>query len=521
MGPAVPPGVRLKILVASGLLVVSATLAVTYAWFVPLATDGGWYSYPGYALAMGRDPAENLLTLDAIKAVPESVRAIFAYELRSFLIVPFHATWFTLAGTSLLSLKVFGLVQWVLLAALVVLTVRYVTGARTAAYVAGLATLSDSWVISQAIGDLRPDVPNALAATLCMLALLRYQKTSQWWWLALGVSTAVALALLHLTSILALTFLSTFALALVVMREQGARWRFELALVPACAFLAVLFRQPIMDLVVPTQLRTADVLPYRDDLWAAWQSVVAMGVWGKALFEADRWFDYFFLTNITQLLFIGLGAAGLAVASRRVEDRVSRAFLWAALVSVPVMMIIDPTHTRGHLVPLASLAYVGAGIGLAELLRSRFAIPAGHGVVVIGVIALALRTVLAADMVRSHGQHGISNPNVVQFMADVIDPESHHVVIAPTFLWPYVDKGSSVVMIEPGSRLWHSQDERWQMVSKVIIDRDFRRRGWGEFSAQMERCSSFVRESSVGSSSGEGFFLEAYRVVGKPCNVVD
>jgi len=43
------------------------TLAAFYAWFVPLQTDGGWYSYPGYALSKGRDPSENLLPARATR----------------------------------------------------------------------------------------------------------------------------------------------------------------------------------------------------------------------------------------------------------------------------------------------------------------------------------------------------------------------------------------------------------------------------------------------------------------------
>ena len=510
----------MKILVAFGVLAVSTTLAIVYAWFVPLATDGGWYSYPGYALSMGRDPAENLLSLDAVGNDPPSVRALFGYELRSFLIVPVHAAWFTVAGTSLVSLKVFGALQWLGLAALVVLCVRRITGAPYAAYAAGLATLSDSWLISGSIADLRPDVPNAIAATTCALALLSYHKTGHWPWLVTAVVSTMALALLHLTSVLALTFLSALAMAFAIEREHGRR-RLELLLLPACALLMVIFRQPIMDVIVPTTLPLADELPAREDLWVYWQGIVSRGVWAKAVFEADRWFDYFFLTNFSQLLFIAFGAAGLGLAWRRSGESVAQALLLAALVAIPVVVVIDPSSTRGHLLPLACLAYVGAGIGVAAIQRSPLAKYAGPALIAIGITAVVLRGALAANVVRSHAPQGVSNHGLVQFMAGVFEPESHHVVIAPTFLWPYINKGRSVVLVEPGSRLWPVEDQRWQLVTKVIVDRDFRERGWSEFTARMERCSSFVRESSVGSASGNGFFLDTYRVVAKPCEVVD
>jgi hypothetical protein len=170
---------------------------------------------------------------------------------------------------------------------------------------------------------------------------------------------------------------------------------------------------------------------------------------------------------------------------------------------------------------LASLAYVAAGIGLAMILRSHLAKPAVAAVIGIGIMTVVLRGALTADVMRSHGDHGVSNHELVQFMADVLEADSPQMVIAPTFLWPYVDQSGSVVLIEPGSRLWHFEDHRWQFVDKVIVDRDLHHRGWSAFAARMERCSAFVRESSVGSPTRNGFFLDTYRVVAKPCEVVD
>ena len=509
----------MRIVVAAAVLAVSVALAITFAWFVPLATDGGWYSYPGYALSKGRDPAENLLPLHAVGAGPEGVRAVFGYELRSFLIVPFHAGWFTIAGTSLLSLKVFGALQWMTLAALVTLGVWRVTGSRWAACVAGLATLSDSWVISQSLGDLRPDVPNAIAAVVCVVALVSYQKTGRWPWLAAAIASASALTLLHLTSVLALTFLSALAIALVVMPGEKAPRRLALVLIPVCAGLAFLFRQPIMDILVPTGLALQDEMPHREDLWARWQAIVSGGVSEKFRFETERWLDYFFVANFTQLLFIVVGLAGLGAAWRQAGAPVARAMLLAGMVSLPVILAIDPSPTRGHLVPLASLAYVAAGIGLALILQSPLARPAVTALIVIGIMTVVLRGALAANVAQSHGRHGVSNHELVAFMAGVLEPDADHVVIAPTFLWPYIDPSGSVVLIEPGSRLWHVEDHRWPLVNKVIVDRDFHNRGWTAFAARMERCRSFVRESSVGSRSG--FFLDTYRVVAKPCEVAD
>ena len=506
--------------VAIGVLIASTSLAVAHAWFVPLAVDGGWYSYPGYALSMGRDPAENLLSVEMVSELPQSVRALFGYELRSLLLVPFHATWFTIAGASVLSLKIFGALQWLLLAVLVGACVKVATGDRRAAYVAALAALADSWVISGTMVDLRPDVPNAIASLLCALALLSYQRSGRMAWLLVATVGAMGLSLVHITSVLGLTFVSMLAVVLALWPRELQRRRMELLLVPMAAGIVFLLRQPIMDVMVPTEFLLTEELPFRDDLAAHWQRIVEMGAVGKLALEFERWFDYFFVGNVTQLLFIVVGVAGLAVTRHISREPVSMAFMLAALVTIPISMIIDPTETRGHLIPLTCLAYIGAGIGFAAALRSPIAPQAIRAMVAIGIIAIALRGAMAVDVGRSHVSSGVSNQNLVRFMADIIEPDSHQTVIAPTFLWPYVGNNGSVVLLEPGARLWHAEDERWPFVSKVIIDQDLSKRGWSAFSARMEQCSSFIKERSVGSPTGDGFFLQSYRIVAKPCGQV-
>lgn len=495
----------------------SAAIVAVYAWFVPLGIDGGWYSYPGYALSMGRDPSENLSSLAAVREIPDSVRALFNYELRSFLIVPIYAAWFKVAGTSMVSLKIFGMLQWLLAGALVVAAVHAATGKRIIAYVAGLAAISDTWLISQSMSDLRPDVPNAIGAIACACALLQFERTRRARWLVLATGATFALALLHLTSVLALTFISMLALVLASSPRQGSTRRIEFLIIPLVAGIAFVWRQPIMDIMVPTQFIAAQEAPYRDDLWAAFLGIVRNGIAAKVAFELDRWTDYFLIANVAQLLFIGVGATGLVAAWRNRTDHLPLAFLVAAAVTVPVAIIIDPTQTRGHLLPLACLAYVGAGLGLAAALDSPRATRTVRAVAAIGVLAVALRFAFAADLIYQHSSAGVSNKNVVRFMTDVLEPNSHHMIIAPTYLWPYVRTTGSVVLIEPGSRLWPAEDERWEFVSKVIVDRDFDQRGWKKFSTRMEQCQSFVKERAVGSPDSNGFFLEAYRVVARPC----
>jgi hypothetical protein len=58
------PSQRVLTLLAVGVVLSALALAAVYAWFVPISIDGGWYSYPGYALSQGRDPGENMREID-------------------------------------------------------------------------------------------------------------------------------------------------------------------------------------------------------------------------------------------------------------------------------------------------------------------------------------------------------------------------------------------------------------------------------------------------------------------------
>jgi hypothetical protein len=522
-GSAAASGNRLTLATALVVVLMTVLLGASYAWFVPLQTDGGWYSYPGYALSQGRDPSENLFPGHQLARESSGVRAAFGWELRSFLIVPLHAAWFVIAGTSLVSLKVFGILQWLAVTGLVGFAVWLATGDRFASSVAALAAMSDSWLISESMADLRPDVPIAVAAVCCLVATLKYADSQRWHWLATASIAAASLPLLHTTGVLALAFCGSMAGVLAIApRSDAAGRRWEMLFIGAGGVLTFLFKQDIVDVLLPTTLPEAAQLPFRDDLSLKLQELLAGGLMSKLGMEAARWFDYLLVSNAAHLLFLGIGFYGVVVTGFRSENQDKQVFHVALITGSAIgiaAFLANPHHWPSHIVPVAALLYIVSGVGLGGLpwaTRSTFL---RRSFVALGLLVALLRAGHCYELVRSSVTEGVSNKSLVQFISATLEPGVSRLAIAPTLIWPYVEQTRSVVLIDPGARMWEPTDPRWPSITTVILDRDLMARGWSAFATTMTQCGAFEKKGSLGRSSGGGFYLEAYAVIRPPCIV--
>jgi hypothetical protein len=138
--------------------------------------------------------------------------------------------------------------------------------------------------------------------------------------------------------------------------------------------------------------------------------------------------------------------------------------------------------------------------------------------VAIGLLAVLLKGAHAYQLTRASIGEGVSNARVRVFVFDALEPEANRLAIAPTLLWPYVDPVRSVVLIDPGARMWKAADPRWQSITTVILDRDLLARGWGAFARVQVQCGAFVKKGSLGRPSGGAFYLEAYKLQHPPCS---
>jgi hypothetical protein len=371
------------------------------------------------------------------------------------------------------------------------------------------------------MADLRPDVPIAATACGVVVAILQYADKRGRLWLAVALILVSVLPLLHVTGVLALVFCGAFATILAVVPTSGGRTRrLELMAVVACGLLVFLFRQAILDALVPTRQPEAMELPFRDDLAFEIQRLFGMGIAHKLVVEARRWTDYFLVSNLVHLVFVGLGVTGLIMSVAR-EKNPRRKHLELALaggvaVAFGVAICFDPSATSGHLVPLLCLAYIASGVGLYRVLTTSSSTFLRSGLVAFGVLLIVIKGAHAYALDRSNIVAGVSNRNVTGFLSNVFESGVAHEAVAPTFLWPYVDPLRSVVLIEPGSRIWEPTDLRWRSVTSVIVDRDLLGRGWDSFAQAMVRCGAFEPKGSIGQRGADIFYLQAYKVNRSP-----
>lgn len=511
-----------------GLLVATCVFASGRVMWRVISTDGGWYSYPAYALSQGRDPDENLLPPDQLPLATPGVRSLFKWENRSFLLTGIDWAWFDLAGHGETAIVTYGVLQWIALAALVGWAVHRATGNRWAAGAAALAALSDVEFVFESLADLRPDVPLALigVGSLCFfIDFLR--RRSPLSFIASGFLIAL-LPLIHTTGVMPAAMMLTCIAVSALIPTDG---RLSRPYMLACAVLAAatltvfIFRKPISDILIPTQVSAVVQQTGRHDLPGMLLGMAHRGVGWKLARERQRWATYFVPGNLPQLLFLSSGLLGLLRAAwRRGSERAEPLWLPAGwLVGVLTLTLIDPHFTDTHLIPLIALGYVMAGVGWALLLEgSRQSVrgtdwrhaPRTQAMLALAALAflgLGLRTAQAALDVHQGIQQGVNRAAVRTLLAKVFPGAGVTWAVGPTSIWLYAPQGGRPVIIDERDDPGIVETALWKRVSVLVIDSDFLRWGWGRVAREGERAGWLIPIGHVGEP-GDKYCLEAFRV---------
>jgi hypothetical protein len=513
---------------ASALIVATCVFAAGRVLWRVISTDGGWYSYPGYALSQGRDPDENLLSPEQLPLSTPGARSLFKWENRSFLVTGIDWAWFDLAGHGEASIVTFGVLQWLALAALVGWGVHRATGNGWAAGAGALAAQSDVEFIYESLADLRPDIPLALigVGSLCFfIDFLRRRSALSF--IAAGFLIAL-LPLIHTTGVMPAAMMLTCVAASALIPTEG---RLSRAYMLACAVLiaatltAFIFRKPIADVLIPTRVSLAVQLTGRHDLPAMVLGMAHRGLGWKLASERQRWATYFVPGNLPQLLFLLTGSFCLLRAAwRRRSQWAEQLWLPAGwVVGILALTLLDPHFTDTHLIPLVALGYVMAGVGWAlqlEVSRQSVGgldwrrIPRTQGMLALAVLAflgLGLRTGQAALDVHQGIQQGVSRAAVRSLLAKVFPGTGVTWAVGPTSLWLYAPQSGRPVLIDDRDDPGIVRTALWKRVSVLVIDTDFLRWGWGKVAREGQSAGWLVPIGHVGVPRDK-YFIAAFRV---------
>ncbi|HEV7138065.1 MAG TPA: glycosyltransferase family 39 protein [Steroidobacteraceae bacterium] len=528
---AVPLRLRRAVLaIAIGLIIATCVFAAGRVIWRVISTDGGWYSYPGYALSQGRDPDENLLPASQLPLGTPGVRSLFMWENRAFLLTGIDWAWFSVAGHGEASLVTFGVLQWLALAALVGWAVDRATGNRWAAGAAALAALSDVNLVYESLADLRPDIPLALAGTASLFFLIDFlRRRSPPSFLAAGV-LIVLLPLIHTTGVIPAAMMLT-CVAVSALIPTNARLSRPYILAGAVLAVATIgifaLRQPILDILIPTKVSPALQQTGMHDLPDMVLGMAHRGMAWKLAQERERWTGYFLPGNLPQLLFLLAGLfALLRAAWQRRTQLAERLWLPAGwMVGVLILTATDPHFVPTHLIPLIAMGYVMAGVGWALLLAGdrvhvhlpscvHMHVPAKQGMLALAalaVLALGLRTAQAAFDVRQGIDQGVSRAAVRSLLAKAFPGTGVTWAVGPTSIWLYVPQRGTPVIIDDRADPGVVKSALWNRVSVLVIDSDFLRWGWGRIAREGVAAGWLKPIGHVGNPADK-YCLEAFRV---------
>jgi hypothetical protein len=526
---AIPQGLRRAVTALTIALIIATCVfgAGRVLWRV-ISMDGGWYSYPGYALSQGRDPDENLLPPDQLPLATPGVRSLFPWENRSFLLTDIDRAWFDLAGHGEESIVAFGVLQWLALAALVGWAVNRATGNRWAAAAAALAALSDVKLIYESLADLRPDIPLALIGVGGLCFLVNYlRRRSPVSFIACAILVAL-LPLVHTTGVMPAAMMLTCVAVSALIPVNGrlsTRYMLACATLAAATLAIFFFRNPIMDILIPTRVSLAQQLAGQHDLPKMLVGMAHLGVGWKLAQERQRWTSYFLAGNLPQLLFLLTGLLALLRAAwRRRSEMAERLCLPAGwLAGIAVLTVTDPHFVSTHLIPLIAMGYVMAGVGWALLLDDRQPMMARQGVVALAVLAfvcLGLRTAQASVDVDQGIHQGVSRAAVSRLVDRAFPGTGTTWAVGPTSIWMYVPQSGRTVIVDDRSDPGVVGTALWRRMSVLIIDSDFLQWGWGRIALRGVAAGWLQPIGRVGKP-GDKYWLEAFRVghAGAPVGV--
>jgi hypothetical protein len=503
-------------------LISSSTVAFLHTKWWVINTDGGWYSYPAYAMSEGRDPGENMLSPDRVSLDTPGVRSVFHWENRSFLLTRLLSGWFSIAGHGHESIVLFGLSQWIGCAALAWALIWYASGSYWASTAGAMALLADSNFIWECFSDLRPDVLLALLSLGCLGFLFRYIRSRGYLDLAAGGLLLLMLPLVHTTGVLPLAALLAYIGLIAIVGQRGkshdGNLRLPLVLLIVASAAVVAFRQTILDVLVPTQVPLEVEVLGRHNLVADLHAILSRGVVDKAVQEGERWREYFRSTNFAQVLFLVTGIYGVILRGNPATgDKILRTMLLAGwLVGVIAITCLDSHSTPSHLISLVALGYVIAGIGWARLLddvgraeRSR----AVAALVSIGVMIFVLKSVQAIYVISNGVTQDVSGEAVRALAKHVLPTSGDPWVIGPTSIWLYAPADARCIVVDKREDPSVIQTKLWKHVAVLIIDSDFLKYGWGSVAQDGVTKGWLYPIGRVGHPSNSIYYMEAFRVV--------
>lgn len=474
------------------LLTVGAALVLglTYYLNVMLLQDGGWYTYPAYAILMGGDPSENLPGY-AITQPHAGITAKFLWENRTNLFVLHQWLGLELTGDHWQGIRAVGAFEWLAIAALASFITAKLSRSWQAAAVVGVVVLSDSILVASALSNARPDVVNALLGLMAFGAVEWTRRTGAVTALGAAIATAVALPLMHVTSAIAISLVGIYILLSIADQYRQSRSIdapiLKLLVIGALLGGLYVLRNPILDHLIPTQVPQQLEAAGQHNLFHKLRDNFSHGG-DKVAMEVKRWVAYFVVKNLSHLAFL---LSGLFLVFQRghgtsPSGALARRIMLTVIGATVFQLLTDPHPTSAHLIVIMVFAYLATGLAWhAQLSRhTQAASYAGMALAIMLTATLALKIGQSYKVHKDYAGHDFTNAKVEAGLAKVLSayPADTPVKIqGPTELWPYLtglNRPLTIIDIDRTQLPANVHEVFANQVALLAINEDYWNSGW-------------------------------------------
>lgn len=453
----------------------SVSLVVVGYRYTPVAVDGGWASYGGFAVSQDREPYLHQASLEDQRGTA-GVKSIFIFDTVSNTRALYSSLWFRIVGPGWRATKALAILELIVLVAFAGLFFRKLLPTPELALIATALLATDKMIVLMAATTFRPDVAQAALACLLYLVLCKARPTLPG---TLAVTVLAALAgMFSATAVTPVAVASVFRGAELLLGEDDDRLRRlgQLGLVVLIAAGCYLFRQSIFPVLLGSSRTVLEPAEATTRIAEAWSG----GLPSLVLKETTRWGGYLVGSNLPLLAALVLGAvAWILPAAPEARPKVRTAGVWIAVAAVTgILLVLDPHPRQQHLAPAMPflLLLLGRVNDVEEDLRRPVMGALAAFVVFSGFLGFAMARRVAADAQAV----GYSNAWLQQTLGELTETDSEVVVAGGTEFWSFWDQSADVTIVDVARtpETIRLLDPALERLDYAVLSQDYQPEAW-------------------------------------------
>ena len=487
--------------------IVSASLLFTAGFYYKdLGCDGGWYSYPAFAISRSGNAGENLESIENIKSI-EGIKAIFGFKTYYSIRIFYTALWFKYVSKSIFFLKVLSLLELVPLVVLMYFLISKFCQDKVIALMLLALFINDKTILLNAASDYRPD--NMVAALSCLTFLIMLKQNSVSALIA-AIFAGVLMMLTHITAPIPLfCIICFFVLRNILSGNHEVKDNYKYVLVGMIALFVFLNRGQIFDALF---LSNGESLPSGVNAWERILNVWEKGPTFISSKEFYRWKTYFFSSNVAQLLVLIMGCILFFKKwpPTLQNENTGLALILSIFMGFILFAALDPHKADMHVIPIIPFFFLFLSHGISSNTLNRKALT----YILVGLVCFAsFASIALAWKISFEGKNfGYNIVKVRDSFEELIkNNDREYLIVGPTEIWPFIEEDKNVLIVDKtrSGKDFQILEPVIDSVDYIIINNDYRGCKWMETFLGYFRNLSLKEVFSIG---GEDEFINVFKL---------